>query len=96
MNWLMILSCKICLTSPLSIICFLQEVAEYYSKHTQSPQRWHTPQIIEDLKVCERIVMSLLVFNLETSAASKKPNINIVRMTECLRAVQDSTINLAG
>lgn len=23
----------------------------YYSKHAQSPQRWHTPQIIEDLKV---------------------------------------------
>ncbi|XP_041670325.1 acyl-CoA dehydrogenase family member 11 isoform X2 [Cheilinus undulatus] len=31
-----------------------QEVAEYYSKHTQSPQRWHTPQIIEDLKVRAR------------------------------------------
>ncbi|XP_034562004.1 acyl-CoA dehydrogenase family member 11 [Notolabrus celidotus] len=31
-----------------------QEVAEYYVKHTQSPQRWHTPQIIEDLKVRAR------------------------------------------
>lgn len=31
----------------------LQEVAEYYSKHAQSPQRWHTPGIIEDLKVQE-------------------------------------------
>ncbi|KAM9337033.1 acyl-CoA dehydrogenase family member 11 [Symphorus nematophorus] len=28
-----------------------QEVADYYSKHAQSPQRWHTPQIIENLKV---------------------------------------------
>ncbi|XP_026147897.1 acyl-CoA dehydrogenase family member 11 [Mastacembelus armatus] len=28
-----------------------QDVAEYYSKHAHSPQRWHTPQIIEDLKV---------------------------------------------
>lgn len=28
-----------------------QEVAEYYSKHIQSPQRWHTPPIIEDLKM---------------------------------------------
>ncbi|KAL3040384.1 hypothetical protein OYC64_011418 [Pagothenia borchgrevinki] len=27
-----------------------EEVAEYYTKHAQSPQRWHTPQIIEDLK----------------------------------------------
>ncbi|XP_012708597.2 acyl-CoA dehydrogenase family member 11 [Fundulus heteroclitus] len=27
-----------------------QEVAEYYNKHAQSPLRWHTPQIIEDLK----------------------------------------------
>ncbi|KAI3355307.1 hypothetical protein L3Q82_018157, partial [Scortum barcoo] len=31
-----------------------QEVTEYYSKHAQSPQRWHTPQIIEDLKVKAR------------------------------------------
>uniref|UniRef100_A0A3P8TFD7 Acyl-CoA dehydrogenase family member 11 n=1 Tax=Amphiprion percula TaxID=161767 RepID=A0A3P8TFD7_AMPPE len=31
-----------------------QEVAEYYSKHAQSSQRWHTPQIIEDLKVKAR------------------------------------------
>ncbi|XP_029955970.1 acyl-CoA dehydrogenase family member 11 [Salarias fasciatus] len=31
-----------------------QEVAEYYSKHAQSPQRWQTPQIIEDLKVKAR------------------------------------------
>lgn len=38
---------------------FLQEVAEYYSKHAQSSQRWHTPQIIEDLKVCKDIVASL-------------------------------------
>uniref|UniRef100_A0A4W6D0H7 Acyl-CoA dehydrogenase family member 11 n=1 Tax=Lates calcarifer TaxID=8187 RepID=A0A4W6D0H7_LATCA len=30
------------------------EVAEYYSKHAQSSQRWHTPQIIEDLKVKAR------------------------------------------
>lgn len=28
-----------------------EEVAEYYSKHAQSPQRWHTPQKIKDLKV---------------------------------------------
>ncbi|XP_013868840.1 acyl-CoA dehydrogenase family member 11 [Austrofundulus limnaeus] len=31
-----------------------QEVEEYYSKHAQSPQRWHPPQIIEDLKVKAR------------------------------------------
>ncbi|XP_037613330.1 acyl-CoA dehydrogenase family member 11 isoform X2 [Sebastes umbrosus] len=31
-----------------------QEVAEYYSKHAQSPQRWHTTQIVEDLKVKAR------------------------------------------
>ncbi|XP_059182716.1 acyl-CoA dehydrogenase family member 11 [Centropristis striata] len=31
-----------------------EEVAEYYSKHAQSPQRWHTPQIVEDLKVKAR------------------------------------------
>ncbi|XP_028289159.1 acyl-CoA dehydrogenase family member 11 [Parambassis ranga] len=31
-----------------------QEVEEYYSKHAQSPQRWHTPQIIKDLKVKAR------------------------------------------
>ncbi|XP_073344125.1 nephrocystin-3 isoform X2 [Pagrus major] len=31
-----------------------KEVAEYYSKHAQSPQRWHTPQIVEDLKVKAR------------------------------------------
>ncbi|XP_075936715.1 acyl-CoA dehydrogenase family member 11 [Anarhichas minor] len=31
-----------------------EEVAEYYSKHAQSPQRWHTPQIIQDLKVKAR------------------------------------------
>ncbi|XP_023145309.2 acyl-CoA dehydrogenase family member 11 [Amphiprion ocellaris] len=31
-----------------------QEVTEYYSKHAQSSQRWHTPQIIEDLKVKAR------------------------------------------
>uniref|UniRef100_A0A673YKF3 Acyl-CoA dehydrogenase family member 11 n=1 Tax=Salmo trutta TaxID=8032 RepID=A0A673YKF3_SALTR len=30
------------------------EVAEYYSKHAHSPQRWHTPQVIEDLKVKAR------------------------------------------
>lgn len=27
-----------------------QEVAEYYTKHAQSPLRWHTPKIIKDLK----------------------------------------------
>uniref|UniRef100_G3NI38 Acyl-CoA dehydrogenase family member 11 n=1 Tax=Gasterosteus aculeatus aculeatus TaxID=481459 RepID=G3NI38_GASAC len=31
-----------------------EEVAEYYSKHAQSPQRWITPQIIQDLKVKAR------------------------------------------
>ncbi|XP_040926269.1 nephrocystin-3 isoform X2 [Betta splendens] len=31
-----------------------EEVEEYYSKHAQSPQRWHPPQIIEDLKVKAR------------------------------------------
>uniref|UniRef100_UPI0037E8B299 acyl-CoA dehydrogenase family member 11-like isoform X2 n=1 Tax=Semicossyphus pulcher TaxID=241346 RepID=UPI0037E8B299 len=31
-----------------------QQVAEYYSKHAQSLQRWHTPQVIEDLKVKAR------------------------------------------
>ncbi|XP_076014257.1 acyl-CoA dehydrogenase family member 11 [Genypterus blacodes] len=30
-----------------------KEVAEYYMEHT-SPQRWHTPKIIEDLKVRAR------------------------------------------
>ncbi|KAA8580698.1 hypothetical protein FQN60_013656 [Etheostoma spectabile] len=29
-------------------------VAEYYSKHAQSPQRWHSPKVIEDLKVKAR------------------------------------------
>uniref|UniRef100_A0A3B4Z0I1 Acyl-CoA dehydrogenase family member 11 n=1 Tax=Stegastes partitus TaxID=144197 RepID=A0A3B4Z0I1_9TELE len=31
-----------------------REVAEYYSKHAESSQRWRTPQIIEDLKVKAR------------------------------------------
>ncbi|XP_064805059.1 acyl-CoA dehydrogenase family member 11-like [Oncorhynchus masou masou] len=31
-----------------------QEVSEYYSKHAHSPQRWHPPQVIEDLKVKAR------------------------------------------
>ncbi|XP_056290799.1 LOW QUALITY PROTEIN: acyl-CoA dehydrogenase family member 11 [Pseudoliparis swirei] len=31
-----------------------EEVAEYYSKHAQSPQRWHTPTVIQDLKVKAR------------------------------------------
>ncbi|XP_068160493.1 nephrocystin-3 [Antennarius striatus] len=31
-----------------------KEVAEYYSRYSQSPQRWHSPQIIEDLKVKAR------------------------------------------
>ncbi|XP_078101395.1 acyl-CoA dehydrogenase family member 11 [Sander vitreus] len=31
-----------------------EDVAEYYSQHAQSPQRWHPPQIIEDLKVKAR------------------------------------------
>ncbi|KAM3860502.1 acyl-CoA dehydrogenase family member 11 [Diretmus argenteus] len=31
-----------------------KEVAEYYSEHAHSPQRWHTPQVIEDLKVKAR------------------------------------------
>ncbi|XP_029313709.1 acyl-CoA dehydrogenase family member 11 [Cottoperca gobio] len=31
-----------------------EEVAEYYCKHAQSPQRWHAPQKIEDLKVKAR------------------------------------------
>lgn len=41
---------------------FLQEVAEYYSKHAQSPQRWHTPQIIQDLKVCKDIYILYLIW----------------------------------
>ncbi|KAK5897786.1 hypothetical protein CgunFtcFv8_015259 [Champsocephalus gunnari] len=44
-----------------------EEVAEYYSKHAQSPQRWHTPQIIEDLK--ERARQAGL-YNLFLSAVS--------------------------
>lgn len=28
-----------------------QEVMAFYSRHANSPQRWHTPQVIEDLKV---------------------------------------------
>uniref|UniRef100_A0A8C6M6B5 Acyl-Coenzyme A dehydrogenase family, member 11 n=1 Tax=Nothobranchius furzeri TaxID=105023 RepID=A0A8C6M6B5_NOTFU len=34
------------------LFCFVfyQEVMEYYKNHTHSPQRWNTPQIIEDLK----------------------------------------------
>ncbi|KAK2859544.1 hypothetical protein Q5P01_004164 [Channa striata] len=28
-----------------------EKVAEYYSKNAQSPQRWYTPKIIEDLKM---------------------------------------------
>ncbi|CAN9506339.1 unnamed protein product [Ophioblennius macclurei] len=31
-----------------------QEVADYYSKHAESPQRWQTPQIIEELKAKAR------------------------------------------
>ncbi|XP_039646868.1 acyl-CoA dehydrogenase family member 11 [Perca fluviatilis] len=31
-----------------------EDVAEYYSKHARSPQRWHPPEIIEDLKVKAR------------------------------------------
>uniref|UniRef100_A0AAX7TC39 Acyl-CoA dehydrogenase family member 11 n=1 Tax=Astatotilapia calliptera TaxID=8154 RepID=A0AAX7TC39_ASTCA len=31
-----------------------KEVAQYYTKHAESPQRWHTPQIIEDLKIKAR------------------------------------------
>ncbi|XP_017262002.1 acyl-CoA dehydrogenase family member 11 [Kryptolebias marmoratus] len=31
-----------------------QEVEEYYIKHAQSPQKWITPQIIEDLKMKAR------------------------------------------
>uniref|UniRef100_A0A8C7QCE6 Acyl-CoA dehydrogenase family member 11 n=1 Tax=Oncorhynchus mykiss TaxID=8022 RepID=A0A8C7QCE6_ONCMY len=30
------------------------EVSEYYSKHAHSPQRWHPPQVIEDLKAKAR------------------------------------------
>uniref|UniRef100_A0A8C2XLZ4 Acyl-CoA dehydrogenase family member 11 n=1 Tax=Cyclopterus lumpus TaxID=8103 RepID=A0A8C2XLZ4_CYCLU len=33
---------------------FSQEVAEYYSKHAQSAQRWHPPSVIQDLKVKAR------------------------------------------
>ncbi|KAK7881782.1 hypothetical protein WMY93_030191 [Mugilogobius chulae] len=31
-----------------------EEIQEYYIKHAQSPQRWHTPQIIKDLQVKAR------------------------------------------
>ncbi|XP_072234273.1 acyl-CoA dehydrogenase family member 11 [Leuresthes tenuis] len=31
-----------------------EEVAEFYNKHAQSPQRWYTPKVIEDLKVKAR------------------------------------------
>ncbi|KAL1006824.1 hypothetical protein UPYG_G00077620 [Umbra pygmaea] len=31
-----------------------QEVADYYSKQAHSPQRWHTPQVVEDLKAKAR------------------------------------------
>uniref|UniRef100_A0A8C7X8Y5 Acyl-CoA dehydrogenase family member 11 n=1 Tax=Oryzias sinensis TaxID=183150 RepID=A0A8C7X8Y5_9TELE len=31
-----------------------EEVVEYYTKHAQSPQRWHTPQIIQNLKAKAR------------------------------------------
>lgn len=31
-----------------------EEVAEYYVKHAHSPQRWHTPAVIEDLKAKAR------------------------------------------
>ncbi|XP_034416161.1 acyl-CoA dehydrogenase family member 11 [Cyclopterus lumpus] len=31
-----------------------EEVAEYYSKHAQSAQRWHPPSVIQDLKVKAR------------------------------------------
>ncbi|XP_034053336.1 acyl-CoA dehydrogenase family member 11-like [Gymnodraco acuticeps] len=44
-----------------------EEVAEYYSKHARSPQRWHTPQIIEDLKVRAR---QAGLYNLFLSAVS--------------------------
>lgn len=44
-----------------------EEVAEYYTKHAQSPQRWHTPPIIEDLKVRAR---QAGLYNLFLSAVS--------------------------
>lgn len=31
-----------------------EEVADYYAKHANSPLRWHTPQVIEDLKARAR------------------------------------------
>ncbi|XP_004081151.1 acyl-CoA dehydrogenase family member 11 [Oryzias latipes] len=31
-----------------------EEVVEYYTEHAQSPQRWHTPQIIQNLKAKAR------------------------------------------
>lgn len=34
----------------------LQEISEYYIKHAHSAQRWHTPKIMEDLKVCSDIL----------------------------------------
>ncbi|KAK5877795.1 hypothetical protein CesoFtcFv8_025269 [Champsocephalus esox] len=43
-----------------------EEVAEYYSKHAQSPQRWHTPQVIEDLKRARQAGL----YNLFLSAVS--------------------------
>uniref|UniRef100_A0A7N6B241 Acyl-CoA dehydrogenase family member 11 n=1 Tax=Anabas testudineus TaxID=64144 RepID=A0A7N6B241_ANATE len=43
--------------------------AEYYSKHTHSPQRWHSPQIIEDLKVCYLFKYCLNITVLTESAA---------------------------
>ncbi|XP_061614947.1 nephrocystin-3 isoform X2 [Phyllopteryx taeniolatus] len=38
----------------LHVLPAQKEVSEYYIKHAQSPLRWNTPQIIEDLKVKAR------------------------------------------
>ncbi|KAM9332473.1 acyl-CoA dehydrogenase family member 11 isoform 2-T2 [Pholidichthys leucotaenia] len=56
-----------------------EEVAEYYSKHAQSPQRWHTPQIIKDLKVRAR---EAGLWNLFLSAVSGLTQVDYAYIAE--------------
>ncbi|XP_062297652.1 nephrocystin-3 isoform X2 [Scomber scombrus] len=56
-----------------------EEVAEYYSKHEQSPQRWKTPQIIEDLKVRAR---EAGLWNLFLPAASSLTQLDYAYIAE--------------
>uniref|UniRef100_A0AAX7TL38 Acyl-CoA dehydrogenase family, member 11 n=1 Tax=Astatotilapia calliptera TaxID=8154 RepID=A0AAX7TL38_ASTCA len=58
-----------------------KEVAQYYTKHAESPQRWHTPQIIEDLKVCRVDFFCFCFLNLVTQSLFLHKSY-IVKMTD--------------